>query len=91
MLRGLSSGLSIFPVFINVKIIRIVILVQAQTSKLNCCLVYGVISGHDDCLLLFQDSPLETSTTVSGSSGLESGSLVSSNARASNWRLSSGA
>jgi len=56
MLRWLRPCFGFFPIFIHIQIIRSPI--QAKTPKLNGGTINGMISGHDDCLLLLHDASL---------------------------------
>jgi hypothetical protein len=56
VLRGLSAGLGLLAVLINVNCVA----VQAHATELNSSTVHSVVTGHDDSLLLLHDTALET-------------------------------
>lgn len=67
MLRGLRTRLGLLTVFIYVKC---GIAVQAKAAKLHSCAVHGVVTRHDNRLLLIQNLPLIARAAALGSSGL---------------------
>ena len=66
MLRGLSAGLGLLAVFIDVNSVT----VQSHATELNSSTVYCVIAGHNHSLLLFHHTALKAwGTALFGSAG----------------------
>ena len=61
MLRRLSTGFSVFSVFVNINIRSLAI--QSHAAKLHGSTIDGMVSRHNDSLLLFHDTALRSRST----------------------------
>jgi hypothetical protein len=64
VLRGLSTGFSVFSVLVNIDIGSIA--VQTHAAKLHSRTINGVVSRHDYSFLLFHDTTLRSGGPSAG-------------------------